>query len=151
MSEEHEYCWEILQGHLNDVVLLFSRDYPALDFKIFKLDTSIYSAYVTYRSKHGTTMCLRIANGAHFPMQPPSIIYVNAKTLQPSSECKDWPNMTHFFPAGHLSSFPEGFICCSLTLEFKRFYKDSDWGHGAGKAHTLEEAMRAILKLAQEI
>jgi hypothetical protein len=151
MSEERDFCWEIMQGHLHDVVSLYSQNYPDLDFKIKKLDDSRCTAYVTYRSSERVTRCLRIANGEHFPLEPPSIVYVDPKTLQPSSDYYVWPNAIHLFPANHFSSVPEGFICCSLTLEFKRFYRDSDWGYGPGKAHTLEEALCSVLTLAHEI
>ncbi len=142
----------LILSQIEEAAINLNQAYKFLRLELKRVDQSQGSAIITFQSKLGATHAFKIANKGKFPIDPPSIVFVDPTTFVPSVAA--WPNQDHFFGPGRFDRYPEGFICVSVTWEYRDFKHFTDWGlenDGKDKIRTLEAALQLILTQANFI
>nr|MDO8112936.1 hypothetical protein [Candidatus Sigynarchaeota archaeon] len=146
---QRAHSWRVLLSQIEEAAINLNQNFKFLKLELKKVDEARGIAWINFTSKDGTKRGLQIASKGRFPIDPPSIVLVTPDTFRSSPDV--WPRMDHFFGPGRFDRFKEGFICVSVTWEYKDFKNATDWGletDGSDKIRTLEAALLLIFRQA---
>ena len=133
------YSWNVLQKQIERVMESSLKN----RVKLIKKDEESHSVFLVLNPKgRKKKYTLRIIVSNKFPIDPPSVIFVNNMTLKVGKTC--WPKVSHCFPPGRWNNFPDGWICLGYTKEYKEVYGKTEWGFEKGQLNTLYDLLLKI-------
>nr|MDO8112419.1 hypothetical protein [Candidatus Sigynarchaeota archaeon] len=150
------YSWGILQKHVDEILQSDIGDHISL-VKYDEKNNAVFlrigfNSDVKQRlgvASRGTyTIRVKITN--KFPIEPPSVVFVDNKTLATGRAC--WPGGSHLFPPGSSGDFPDGWICMGYTAEFYKRDGRTSWGNTTdGEQKSRVTSLLAVVKSIEDL